>query len=212
MCEPVSLTLLALGTAAAIASSTVSYVGAREASKAQNDAAEQNRRYAIASQRQQTAAVHQRLLQQRSQVAQDLNERNILNQQARARAVVSAGQAGASGLSIDALLADYDRASAESQFASELNLGIMRTEARNQIETIRAQTQDRINSVPTTAGPSDAAFGLSLGSTALSTAGSAYSMFPAGGAGSTGSQFASKVQSKGSSGVYSGFNSDVPLA
>lgn len=118
MCEPATLTALALG--AASAGSQV--MGQRQMAKTQakvqaNASAAERERYLreVSSMRVQQG-------QEEVAAAQRVNESARKAREARATARVSAGEAGVAGLSVDALINDLTREEAEYNFATQQQL------------------------------------------------------------------------------------------
>jgi hypothetical protein len=113
MCDPISATLVA----ASVGSSIAQFTGAKQQAKAQ--AAYQAQSIAAAQKKQgfQMTAAGMELQQKKLAIAQ---EKGKVTKQAReqlATATVSAGEAGVSGLSVQALMDDYIRQQAGQQVA-----------------------------------------------------------------------------------------------
>lgn len=109
-------------------------------------------------QRNATKAEQQRLLQQQSaerinqrfqqeQVAQQLQKSNIKAMQARATARVSAGEAGVSGLSVDALTNDLTRKQAVYNFGLQRQLEQSNIATELRMEDNVLGSQQRILSI-----------------------------------------------------------------
>jgi len=118
MCDPVTLTALALG--AASAGSQV--VGQRQMAKTQakvqaNASAAERQRYL-----QEVSSMRVQQGQEEVAAAQRVNESARKAREARATARVSAGEAGVAGLSVDALINDLTKQEAEFNFATQQQL------------------------------------------------------------------------------------------
>jgi len=118
MCEPATLTALALG--AASAGSQV--VGQRQMAKTQakaqaNASAAERQRYL-----QEVSSMRIQQGQEEVAAAQRVNESARKAREARATARVSAGEAGVAGLSVDALINDLTREEASYNFATQQQL------------------------------------------------------------------------------------------
>ena len=118
MCEPATLTALALG--AASAGSQV--MGQRQMAKTQakvqkNASAAERQRYL-----QEVSSMRVQQGQEEVAAAQRVNASARKAREARATARVSAGEAGVAGLSVDALINDLTREEAEYNFATQQQL------------------------------------------------------------------------------------------
>jgi hypothetical protein len=113
MCEPVTLTALALGAAQA----GMSIHGQRQQAKTQ---AKVQRNASIAEQQrhlQEMSASRLRERQEMTAAAQAIQESTKKGREARSTARVSAGESGVAGLSVDALINDMTRKEAEYSFS-----------------------------------------------------------------------------------------------
>jgi hypothetical protein len=92
--------------------------------------------------------------------------------EARATARTAAGEAGVSGLSLDALLTDFTRQESEYRYGVRRNLGISTDQLTNEMEGARAQAQGRSAAIPSlnleaVNGPSYLGAALRIGGDAL---------------------------------------------
>ena len=105
MCLP----LAAIGAIAGVASAGAGYIGQRQQAKAQ--AAYQAQSAAAERKRalQEQSSIRMQQAQQQEATARELEQVSRKSQEALARARVSAGEAGVSGVSVQALMDDYTR-------------------------------------------------------------------------------------------------------
>lgn len=111
MCDIVTATALAIGSAA----STIQ--GQKQSAKAQ---AKVQRRASLAERQRHLREMSAMRLQQRQEqvaAAQGIQQSTTKAREARARARVSAGEAGVAGLSVDALINDLTRQEADYRFS-----------------------------------------------------------------------------------------------
>ena len=105
MCLP----LAAIGAIAGVASAGAGYIGQRQQAKAQ--AAYQAQSAAAERQRalQEQSSIRMQQAQQQEATARELEQVSRKSREALGRARVSAGEAGVSGVSVQALMDDYTR-------------------------------------------------------------------------------------------------------
>lgn len=133
--------------------------------KAQNDAAEDNARAARAAFAETQRALALRAGQERAVASQSILSADRERRMADAMTRVSAGEAGVAGASVDALLTDIVRASAEANSVIQQNLKGTLNQIHAEMGSAQATMQSRINSTPS-ANPFLTA--LEIGSSALS--------------------------------------------
>ena len=132
MCDPVSATLAVVS----VASSMSQYAGqrkqARQQQRYQAQAAEAERQRFI----QEQSALRMRQAQEQEAMNRELGDISVKSREALSRARVSAGEAGVSGASVDALLDDYTRQEADYRVAitrqqelKDVNTGLALTDA-----------------------------------------------------------------------------------
>lgn len=109
MCEPISMAVGAISTAASIKSQKAA-IKAQEKAQA-NASALERARYL-----NEVSVTRQRQRQEQIVAAQQLQEGQTQAMQARATARTSAGESGVAGLSVDALINDLTRQEAEYSF------------------------------------------------------------------------------------------------
>jgi hypothetical protein len=134
MCEPVTIAMVAMAV-----------VGSLAQSKAQNDAIEADNEFqterfnqtqdnANKNFLQQAAQANLRLVQEEEAGSQQIQETNKAEAHARADATVSAGEAGVSGISVDALLADFSRSADSKNEATRRNIDFIGDQTQKDIE------------------------------------------------------------------------------
>lgn len=171
MCEPT--TIAVIGLAVSAAASAVSYQQQENAADAQENF--QRRRYeetaanAEASFLAQAAQNNLRIQQEAEAAAQEIQHVKKTQAQARSAAVVSAGEAGVTGLSIDALLADFDRTAATRNEAIRRNFEFTAQQIGVSGQGLAAQAQNRKNGAVggPIARPNAIGTGLQIGGAAL---------------------------------------------
>jgi hypothetical protein len=165
MCDPISMIGLAIGAATQV----VGYQAEAAAAEQQNVYYRQNAANANAAARQEQFDTQQRMLQEQEAAAAEKIDIMKEHRAARAKAEVAAGEAGVSGVSVDALMRDImaqqsnaiDRVDQQTEWSlNQLN---------REMRAIRTRNQDRINGVQRSAAPSFVSTGLAIGSTALSS-------------------------------------------
>lgn len=170
MCYPVAIALAGLALTAA--TTAYSYNEQSKATKAQNEfnqeAADEGSKLANESFKQQASAVQLRQTQEADAVTQAKTENAKKAAQARATARVAAGEAGVSGLSVDALMNEYSRQEADQNSALTDNLASTNSQLQSDLGGIRANALDRSLSLrrPGVNGPSAGAAALGFASQA----------------------------------------------
>jgi uncharacterized protein YfiM (DUF2279 family) len=164
----------------AVLSAGLSIAGAAAEHQAANDAAaRQNQAYLDNARAAQTAAVNSymyqntRIQQERKATGQQLFEDSVAALKKRGTAYASAGEAGISGLSVDALLSDVFAQEGRQHMATLTQYDMNREKVLSEMEGTRANAEARINSVQRASYPSSASFmikGLSGAVSALSGA------------------------------------------
>lgn len=138
MCEP---------TAIAIASLAIGVYGRVAGAKAQNKASEANKEAALKSQREASKDISLLQQQQVDATSRTIYEadRNARSTQALAR--VSAGEAGVTGVSVEALLGDIDRKFGEFKSTAGRNLDSVLDSLQREKISGRTVAQGRISAV-----------------------------------------------------------------
>lgn len=153
MCLPALAAAPALMQGLQIASAVVSVVGQMQAQQAQEQA---NQRQYEATMQARAANLNQtNLMQQQEREAsmQKLEENNLKATAARSTARVSSGEAGISGLSVDALLADINTKQNRFDSAVQTNYDRAGTAIDSQRINIQTNAANQINQLKTPAMP-----------------------------------------------------------
>lgn len=167
MCEPTTLTVAAIGIAAASAASSV-YAQQQQA-KASEKSAEAAQKNANRSFLLSSQASNERLAQEQAKTTAELTDVQRQRQRAEATAKVAAGEAGVSGLSVDALLGDFRREEAVYRDRTLQNLDFQRQQQELEKQGFDATRQSRINQANSqvSARPSFAGAALRIGGAGL---------------------------------------------
>jgi hypothetical protein len=155
LCDPTAIAIgsLVLGTGGAVASHS-----------AQAKASRENKRNAIAAMREASKDISLLQSQQTQQSARTIFETDRQARSSQALAVVSAGEAGVTGVSVEALLGDIDRKLGESKVVEQRNLEMALKQLQREKISGRTVAQGRIAAVPP---PSPFATALSIGAQGL---------------------------------------------
>lgn len=95
----------------------------------------------------QTKQLNIQQSQRQAQASQQLQEKQKQTRKAQATARVAAGEAGVSGLSVDALLSDYEAQSALFESSIQTNLANSQAALQTDISGLRTQRDQRATSV-----------------------------------------------------------------
>lgn len=126
----------------------------------QNEADAQNERYrdnALAANKAAAtkyASQQNRALQERKAAGQEQEKLQTQGLKARSTAEVAAGQAGVTGLSVDALLADFYGQEGRHERTLDTNYQMQADYLRGELDATQSQAESRINSVQQAEGPS----------------------------------------------------------
>lgn len=146
MCEPISITAIALSSFAAVSS----FTGQRQqAAQIESDNAafeEVNRSEAISDALLSFRDINIRELEESIAASETTFDSSLEAQAAASTAAVAAGEAGVSGNSVDALLADFKAQQARRKDRINQNLGLNLAQLERQKQGIRANARSRINS------------------------------------------------------------------
>jgi hypothetical protein len=165
MCGPLAMaaTSLAIGATQTV----TSYMGEQQAAAAQNAMVRQNQQAANANLVREYADVQTRQIQEEDAAATQKQDLSREARAARATTMAAAGEAGVSGLSVDALVADVYGKEATAKDRISQNTGFTTENLTREMDGLKAKAQDRINSIPWATGPSPFASALKIGGTAL---------------------------------------------
>ncbi len=151
MCvDPISL----IGFGISAASTVVGYMGQSAAADEQNRMYQENAQRANQNARDQMFATQQRMLQEQEAGAAEKIDTMKEARAAKATATVAAGESGVSGLSVDALLSEFDGRAASYNDRVDQNTDWTMNQLNAEMKGIRANAEDRINSVQRAAKPS----------------------------------------------------------
>lgn len=165
MCDPVTSAIL--GFAASAASTVVGYEQQVAAAEQQNEYYVANAKRANESAKQQYAQTQQRMLQEQATAAQDKQDAAREGRAAQATALVSAGESGVAGLSVDALLREFTSRTSNYKDRVDQQTEWSMAQLNNEMKGIKAQADDRINSVQRAAKPSFFDAGLRIATAGL---------------------------------------------
>lgn len=163
MCDPLSMIGFAIGAAQQV----VSYKAEQSAADQQNQLYRENAMRANQNARDQQFQTQQRMLQEMEQGAVEKSDTLREARAAKATASVAAGEAGVSGLSVDALLAEFDNRAATANDRTDQNTEWTLNQLNNEMKGIRSTAEDRINSVQRSAKPSFFNTGLKIAGAGL---------------------------------------------
>lgn len=174
MCAPAAL--LAASLVVSAVATGASYYAQDQASKGQNkynqETAKEGSRLAREDFELKIQAEQERQRQESQEAAVATQESQREHAIAKSKVVVSAGEANVSGLSVDALLQDFDRLEAAERFTIEENRRFGRGQSDLRQRSYRAQANQNLAGLRTQGvrRPSMLGLGLSLAGTGLSTA------------------------------------------
>jgi len=165
VCEPTTLMAVSIGLTAA--QGVASYVGQSQMASQQAKANAATARSVNESTRINLAQLGIQGQQERDAASQKAQEVQRERLKAEARARVSAGEAGVSGLSVDALLNDYSKEESRYLESLETNMDYNQQQRDLEAQGIVAQGQSRINSMPLPNTPSLLGTALQIGAGSL---------------------------------------------
>lgn len=137
-----------LGAVVGIAQAAVGFAQAQQQAAAQEAQHQQNRLDAIAAANDRYAALNRKTLQEQEAASQQLMEKRIEATKAEATAYVASGEAGVTGLSVDALMQDFRAQQARREASIYTNFEYQRMANEDEADATYHQTVGRINSVP----------------------------------------------------------------
>ncbi len=143
-----------IGLTISVAQAGLSYQGQVAAAEQQNQLYRENAARANQNARDQMFQTQQRMLQEQEAAAAEKFDNNRDARAAKATASVGAGESGVTGLSVDALLREFDGRAAEANDRIDQNTEWSMTQLNNEMKGIRSNAEDRINSVQRAAKPS----------------------------------------------------------
>lgn len=152
MCGPLAMAVGGLAISAA--QTVVGFVGQMQAAREQERFYNENAARADADMKRGYIAAQRRMIQEEAAAHNERAEVAREGRAARARAITAAGEGGVSGLSVDALLADFYGREAEFMDRSRQQTEWTQQQLIESMHGIRSTAEDRINSVPKPVRPS----------------------------------------------------------
>lgn len=151
MCvDPISMIGFTIGAAQQV----FSYAGQVDAANEQNRMYAENAARANRNAQDQMFQTQQRMLQEQASAENEKFDLQREAREAKATAYAAAGESGVSGLSVDALLAEFDGRAAEGKDRIDQNTEWTMNQLNNEIKGIRSNAEDRINSIQRASKPS----------------------------------------------------------
>jgi hypothetical protein len=163
MCNPAALVALT------IAQGVTQYMGQAQAAKAQQSANNASAALITQNQKLQIQSLQNREEEDAAKAGQQAFESQRAARERAATARVSAGEAGVSGLSIDALMGDYSRQSGENTINILTNLDYAQRQRQLERESIGITSKSQINQLPQVQSPSLLGSALETGANAAFT-------------------------------------------
>lgn len=156
MCTPaVAYAVLALSTAG-------SFANARAGQRYQEDTFARNKEAADANALRQYAAIQERQMQEQARASEAVSRSAKEARAALGTARVAAAEAGVAGLSVEALMGDFERTELEYRRTVVRNQEFLDRQFKNQLESVRyGQEAQILQSLP---GPTPNYFGILLNS------------------------------------------------
>lgn len=138
MCEPATIAAAAIAAVSALAQAKAQNDSVKAQNVFEQNRFEQAKTNAEANFFAQAAQANLRIQQEAEATSDQIQETNRQKAQARAQAVVSAGEAGVSGLSVDALLADFERSAARNNETARRNLEFIQQQTEQDVKGLQA--------------------------------------------------------------------------
>lgn len=167
MCDPLTIAVASFGIGAA--QTVAGYMGEKQAAEQQNAMVRQNQIAANQNAVREYADIQTRQIQEEDAAAVQKQDVAREARAARASTMAAAGEAGVSGLSVDALLADVYGKEATAKDRISQNTGFTTQNLTRELDGVKAKAQDRINSMPWARGPSPFAAALKIGGLGLNS-------------------------------------------
>ncbi|SDM28822.1 hypothetical protein [Ensifer sp. YR511] len=165
MCDPFSV----IGMGLSIATQGIAYRADAEAASQTNQLYRENAKRANENARQQMFDTQQRMIQEQEAGAAEKIDTMREAREARATAEAAAGEANVSGLSVEALMREFSGREASFNDRVDQNTDWSMRQLNNEMKGIRANAEDRINSVQRAAKPSFFDAGLRIAGAGLSS-------------------------------------------
>ncbi len=167
MCDPITMAVSSFAIGAV--QTVTGYMGEKQAAVTQNAMVRENQKAANANLVREYADVQTRQIQEEDAAAVQKQDISREARAARATTMAAAGEAGVSGLSVDALLADVYGKEATAKDRISQNSGFTTSNLTREMDGLKAKAQDRINSMPWATGPSPFAAALKIGGIGLNS-------------------------------------------
>lgn len=161
------------------ASSVASYIGQAQAANAQNEAALANAQNASIAAGYKYADNHARYIYNSKDLQRQAYKATMEGRAHVGSGVASAGAAGVTGLSLNALIADQRRQTAENAYVASAKRDDLYQSVILDDKSIEAEAQGRIASMPMTSGPSPLGLAINVG-TSLAQGGDSRGWWDAG--------------------------------
>lgn len=148
-------------------SSVASFAGQQQAASAANSASLANAQSASLAAGWKYSDAGNKFIYDSKALQREAGKAVLAGRAAVSSGVASAGSAGASGISLGALIADARQTAAENAYTATEKRDDLFTSLITQRKSYEAEAQGRINSMPMTAGPSPLSLALNIGTSAL---------------------------------------------
>ena len=143
-----------IGAALSIGQAAAGYGAASKQAAEQNAYYEQNRLNAIQAANDKYAALAKNTIDERAASSQQLIQKRIEALKARSKAATAAGEGGVTGLSVDAMLSDYEAQEGRQLEAIHTNFDLKKQRNADEATNAYHQAIGRINSVRQASKPS----------------------------------------------------------
>ena len=150
-------------TALLVASTVSGIYGQQQQAKAQNAYNEQQAKNALEAYKANIDQTNLMQSQEHAAATQKINENNRAAEAAKAKALVSAGESGISGLSVDALLADLSGGQARYNDSANQNYENASMAIDNQRKNAQINATSQINKLETPKSPDYLGAALKIG-------------------------------------------------
>lgn len=151
MCEPVSITAAVIAVATAASSAVAQKQAADAQEKQQGIASQQERQRYL----EEVTSLRQQQAQEQVAKSQRMQEAELKGKEAKAQAVVAAGEAGVAGLSVEALVANISRKQATYAFSEQKQAEMMNVSRNLEIQSAGSGYQRNLLSINKPIQPPD---------------------------------------------------------
>lgn len=166
ICDPVT----AIGFGLSAAGQVAGFAGEQQATNEYNRAAARNRMNALLAANRQYEDIDRSFIYDTTKDRMEAFDTVMDARRGAATVRASGGSAGfdASSLTLGDLLSEYDREAGETDARFALKLDDRKMARSSKVESVRAEAEGRINSMPYKSGPSPLALGLGIANAGLS--------------------------------------------